>query len=153
MLVTADLRERPRHAEAFSRGIRPGCLALIFQLAVGARWEDDQVGAYPRHDKTGPTSPVDHQAVKGSKQSHRAARDSGELSQPMGYGFAALAALELLAGDRAPQFIDDSDRLAGDLLDRALQMLGPEPQPALACDGATARHDIHLGVVEETSAR
>jgi len=41
-------------------------------------------------------------------------------------GLAALSALELLAGDRVPQFVDDSRRLAGDLLDRALQMLGPE---------------------------
>ena len=28
-------------------------------------------------------------------------------------------------------------------------MLGPEPQPGLACDGGIARHDVHLGVVEE----
>ena len=52
----------------------------------------------------------------------------------MGKGFAAPSALELLAGDRAPQRIDDQGRLAGDLLDRALQMLGPEPQPRLASE-------------------
>ena len=45
----------------------------------------------------------------------------------MGQGFAALSALELLAGDRAPQLIDNVGRLAGHLLDRVLQMLGPEP--------------------------
>ena len=42
---------------------------------------------------TGQTSAVDKQAVKGSKQPHRAARDTGELSQPMGQGLAALSAL------------------------------------------------------------
>ena len=35
----------------------------------------------------------------------------------MGQRFAAASALELLAGDRAPHFVDDSGRLAGDLLD------------------------------------
>ena len=31
-----------------------------------------------------PDSAVDKQAVKGSKESHRAARDAGELLEPMG---------------------------------------------------------------------
>jgi hypothetical protein len=42
----------------------------------------------------------------------------------MGLGLAALAAFELLAGNRTPQLVDSSGWLAGDLLDRALQMLG-----------------------------
>jgi hypothetical protein len=44
------------------------------------------------------TSAVDKQAVHRSKQPHRAARDSGELPQPVGERFTALSALELLAG-------------------------------------------------------
>jgi hypothetical protein len=59
-----------------------------------------------------PESAVDEQAVKRSEQRHRAARDAGELNQPMGLGFAALSALELLPGDRAPRFVDHAGRLA-----------------------------------------
>ena len=94
-------------------------------------------------------SAVDKQTVNGSEERHRSARNAWELEQPMGQRFAAPSALELLAGDRAPQRVDDSGRLAGDLLDRALQMLGPEPQPCLASDRGVAGHDVHLGVVEE----
>ena len=67
----------------------------------------------------------------------------------MGLRFAAASALELLAGDRAPHPIDEPGRLAGDLLDRALEMLRPEAQSGLARDPRVAGHDVHLGVGEE----
>ena len=69
------------------------------------------------HWEARPASAVDKQTVNGSEERHRAARHARELQQPMGQRFAAASALELLAGDRAPQRVDDSGRLAGDLLD------------------------------------
>ncbi len=72
-------------------------------------------------------SAVDEQAVKRSKQRHRASRDAGELLQAMRQRFTTASALELLAGDRTPQLVDHLGRLAGNVVYRAFQVLGPEP--------------------------
>ncbi len=72
----------------------------------------------------------------------------------MGQRFAAASALELLAGDRTPQRIDDTGWLAGDRLGRALQMLGPEPQPCLARDrGSQVTTFISVSLKNECSLR
>ena len=60
------------------------------------------------------------------------AGDSGEHDEPMGQGLAGLEAVELLLRDRPPQLVDELRGVAGDLVRRRLQMLGPEAEPGLA---------------------
>ena len=51
--------------------------------------------------------------------------------------------------DRLPYPVDDGGGIAGDLVDRPLQMLGPEADPGLHGEPGVPGYEIHLGVVEE----
>ena len=50
---------------------------------------------------------------------------------------AAPAALQLFACDRAPERVDDSRRVTPKVLERSLEMLGPEPQANVSGELAT----------------
>ena len=52
----------------------------------------------------------------------------------------AVAALALLRRDRAPEFVDDSARVASDLVDVAFEMGGP--QSRVACERRVAGDDV-----------
>ena len=71
-------------------------------------------------------STVDQQIVEGSEQGPRATGDTGQLEQAVGGALAPLPPLQLLAGDRSPELIDDGRRFPGDLRDGQLEMLGPD---------------------------
>src|SRR5438270_3562817 len=96
-----------------------------------------------------PNLTIHEEPLDRSEQGHPAARDSRKLLQSVGRLRATPATLELFDGNRAPELIDNASRLAGDLLDRALEMLGPEPQARLAGEFGVAADDIHLRVVEQ----
>jgi hypothetical protein len=63
--------------------------------------------------------------------------------------FTAVAALALLGRDRAPEFIDDGARVAGDLVDVVFEMGGPQSQACVARERRVAGDDVDLAVVEE----
>jgi hypothetical protein len=60
-----------------------------------------------------------------------------------------LPARQLLLADRFPVVIDHLCRLASDLLDRHLQVFGPQTQAGLSSEAGVLRDHVHLGVVEE----
>ena len=50
----------------------------------------------------------------------------------------AVPALALLGRDRAPEFVDDGARVAGDLVDVAFEMGGPQSQSCVASERRVA---------------
>jgi hypothetical protein len=59
-----------------------------------------------------------------------------EPDEPVRQWLAGLAACQLLFADRFPVVVDHLCWLAGDLLDRQLEVLGPEAKPGLSSEGA-----------------
>ena len=104
--------------------------------------------------KPPPGTAIDEQPVHGSKAAPSSGARRQEAPAADGSRLATLAALQLLSGDLAPQRIDDYGRVAGYLLNRALQMFCPEPQPGLARDGGVARTTfISVSLKNECSLR
>src|SRR5437870_4802191 len=67
----------------------------------------------------------------------------------MGRAIAAASTLQLLSSNRTPELIDDANGLAADLLERTLEVLGPEAKARLAGEIGVAADDVHLRVVEQ----
>src|ERR1035437_3162480 len=65
-----------------------------------------------------------------------------QLDQSVGQRLTAVAALALLGCDWAPEFVDDGARVAGDLVDAAFEMGGPQPQSRVARERRVAGDDV-----------
>src|SRR5512132_4468381 len=92
---------------------------------------------------------VKEQSLEWTKQALGAPRDVREPDEPVGQCLPGFAARQLLRADRFPMVIDHLCRFAGDLLDRQLEVLGPEAKTGLSSEGAVVRNNVHLGVVQE----
>jgi hypothetical protein len=74
--------------------------------------------------------------------------ETREHDEPMGQGLVVLEEVELLLRDWPPPLVDELRGVAGDLVRRRLQMLGPEAEPRLAGEGGI-EETVHLRVVEQ----
>jgi hypothetical protein len=70
----------------------------------------------------------------------------------VGRRFVALAALQLLEGDRLPELVDDLRRISPDRVGRAPKMLAPEAQPGPAGECRIAADDVAGGMAAGVEA-
>src|SRR5439155_12180329 len=133
---------------------RPDALTAVYIPALAFSKQETKngvlSGSYAASDPTVRIrSTVDQKPLQRTEQRHRAARDPWQLLQAMRSRISAPATLELLGGDRAPQLIHDARGLTGHIVERALQVLGPQAQANIAGKALVAAHEVHLGVVEQ----
>ena len=94
-------------------------------------------------------SAVDDERVERRRSGGRRAARRRSSSRRCVRGSPRRVRSQLLAGDRPPELVDDGGRIAGDLRELALEVLGPQPQPRVARERRVAGDDVHLAVVEE----
>src|SRR4051812_6552057 len=94
-------------------------------------------------------SAVDEQPGEGAERAGGLRRNVRQPYDAMGHRQARLPPLELLVADRHPELVEDVGRIAAQLLEGQLEVLGPETEARLACHLRIMADDVHLGVVEE----
>jgi hypothetical protein len=92
-------------------------------------------------------SAVNQERLQRAEQPFGTAGGRLQLDQLVCQRLAAVAALALLGGDRAPELVDDGARLAGDLVDVAFEMGGPQSQSCVARERSVASNEVDFAVV------
>src|SRR5207253_10978531 len=96
-----------------------------------------------------PSLGIDDEALQWTEQESGSSGNPWQHTQTVSRPLTSFSALRLLVRDRFPHAVDNVGRIAGDLVDRPLQMLGPEADPSLRGEPGVPGYEIHLGVVEE----